>query len=147
MHLKKIIFLLGVLIFINGCAITRNVSSAANKIQEGDIICIEVNPRVTEPDILNVIEQSIFNNGFIAEGHKIIPDTCQLNLTYVAHRKWDFSPFLSQANINLYKGKKLIGSIEYKTPNGIFGGGGANPAKWDSTEEKLAPLMAKLLKI
>jgi len=35
--------------------------------------------------------------------------------------------------------KKLVGSVSYQTPTGIFGGGGANPAKWKSTKEKLDP--------
>ena len=132
---------------ISGCSITKNVRSAASEIQPGDTVCVEVNPRVAEPDILNVIEQSIIDNGFVAEVHTTIPESCELKLTYVAYRKWDFSSFLNKASIKLYKESRLIGSVEYQTPNGIFGGGGVNPAKWGSTESKIAPLMTELLKI
>lgn len=146
MKLSRLI-IISIISVLSGCSITKNVSSAASEIQPGDTVCIEVNPRVTEPDILNVIEQSIIENGFFAEVHTKNPESCELKLTYVAYRKWDFSSFLSKANIKLYKQNRLIGSVEYQTPNGIFGGGGANPAKWGSTESKISPLMAELLKI
>jgi hypothetical protein len=46
---------------------------------------------------------------------------------------------MNEASIKLYRDKKLVGSVSYQTPTGIFGGGGANPAKWKSTREKLHP--------
>jgi len=147
MFYKKVIGIVLILAFISGCSITRNVQTAANQLDNTDIICIELNSKVTEPDILHVIEQSIVRNGFISESHKEVPHTCKLKLTYVAYRKWDITTFLSQANINLYKNNQLIGNIEYKTPTGLVGAGGINPAKWNSTEEKIAPLMDQLLKI
>ncbi len=128
-----------------GCTVTQNVRTAANDIQVGSIICVENNPKVIEADILDVIEQSILDNGFVAEVYDSTPETCELKLTYVAYQKWDAAKFLSQAKIRLYKHNRLIGSVEYKTPQGIFGGGGINPAKWDSTEEKISPLMNVLL--
>ena len=147
MSFKRVISLVFMVMFFSSCSITRNVQTAANQIENGSLICIEVNPRVTEPDILNVIEQSIVRNGFFAERHTKAPDTCELKLTYVAYRKWDITTFLSQASINLYKNSQLIGNIEYKTPTGLVGAGGINPAKWDSTEEKIAPLMNQLLNL
>jgi len=147
MHHSRIIITVFAFSLLSACSITKNVRSAASEIQAGDTICIEVNPRVTEPDILNVIEQSIIDSGLVAEVHTKAPESCELKLTYVAYRKWDFSSFLSKANIMLYKQSRLIGSVEYQTPNGIFGGGGVNPEKWASTESKISPLMNELLKI
>ena len=132
---------------LSSCATTKDVRSAASELQLGDTICVEINPKVTEPDILNVIERSIVDNGFVAKTYTTILTSCELKLTYVAYRKWDFSSFLSKANIKLYKQDSLIGSIDYQLPQGIFGGGGINPAKWNSTESKIAPLMNELLKL
>jgi len=147
MYFTKSVSLIFIVTVLSGCSITRNVQTAAGQIETGNSICIELNTKVTEPDILDVIKQSIARNGFIIETHAKVPESCELKLTYVAYRKWDVTTFLSQANINLYKNNQLIGSIEYKTPTGLVGAGGINPAKWDSTEEKIAPLMDKLLKM
>ena len=144
--MSRLLVVIGaVLVSTAGCTVTQNVRTAANDIQVGSIICVENNPKVIEADILDVIEQSIFDNGFVAEIYDSAPEKCELKLKYVAYQKWDFSKFLSQAKIRLYKDKRLIGSVEYKTPQGIFGAGGINPAKWDSTEEKISPLMNELL--
>lgn len=146
MDLYKVTVLLTI-VLVSGCSVTRNVNSAASQIEAGSTICIEVNSRVSEPDILNVIEKSIINNGFNASVHTEVPDSCGYKLIYVAYRKWDFSSFLSKANIKLYRSKRLIGSVDYQLPNGVFGGGGINPEKWASTEEKISPLMNELLSI
>jgi len=147
MYFTRILGLVVIVALSSGCSITRNVQITPNQLVTGESICIELNSKVTEPDILNVIKKGIIRNGFTVKTHEIVPDTCGLKLTYVAYRKWDVTTFLSQADINLYKNNLLIGSIEYKTPTGIVGAGGINPAKWNSTEEKIAPLMNRLLKI
>ena len=36
------------------------------------------------------------------------------------------------------------GSVEYRLPSGIFGAGGINPEKFDSTEKKIGPLIDNL---
>lgn len=97
--------------------------------------------------MLSVIEKSINNNGYIAKSYNQVPNNCQFVLSYVAYQKWDGTAFLSQAAISLRKDNQLIGDVLYKTPNGIFGGGGINPEKWSSTESKISPLMDQLLKI
>lgn len=130
---------------LSGCAVTQNVMPVSSGIEKGSTICIEDNPRVTEPEILDVIINSVTSHGYKPEVYAKIPDDCAYRLTYVAYRKWDFTTFLSQADIRLFEGDKMIGKVFYKLPNGIFGGGGINASKWSSTDEKITPLMDKLL--
>lgn len=143
--LERYFTLLAALILLSACTITREVRPVQSKIPQGATICIEENPRVIEPKILGVIERSLFRNGFIAEIHSKNPEYCKFRITYTAFQKWDVSTFLSEATIRLYESTKLIGSAEYRIPAGIFGGGGANPKKWASTESKIAPLLDELL--
>ena len=71
--------------------------------------------------------------------YRQVPSDCVYVLDYVTYQRWEFTLFMSEASIKLYRDKKLVGSVSYQTPTGIFGGGGANPAKWKSTREKLHP--------
>lgn len=78
--------------------------------------------------------------------YREIPNTCTYVLEYVAFQKWYLSLFMYEANIKLYHAQELIGAANYKLPTGIFGGGGMNPAKWNSTKEKLDPLLYELFR-
>jgi hypothetical protein len=128
---------------VTGCTIQTAVSplSADRAVAE---ICILENPKVIIPDFLPVLQEGIQRNGLRSKVYREVPNACAYVLEYVAFQKWDGAPILSQANISLYNGKELVGTASYKLPNGIFGGGGINPAKWDSTREKLDPLLDKL---
>ena len=144
--MKYLVLFLGfALITSYGCAIKKNVESAADSLRPGETICVEINPRVIEKDVLTAIELGIVRNGYRAKIYETIPSTCPFRLWYVAHQKWDFRTFLSDAQVRLFKDDELIGSVVYETPSGIFGGGGANPAKWGSTASKLGPLLDELL--
>ncbi len=143
--MKKIMSAMVCALVLSGCAVTQNVMPVSSAIEKESKICIEDNPHVTEPEILDVITKSITSHGYKAEIYREIPDDCKYRLTYVAYRKWDFTTFLSQADIRLFEGNQMIGKVFYKLPNGIFGGGGLSASKWSSTEEKISPLMDELL--
>ncbi|MHC8493111.1 Sbal_3080 family lipoprotein [Thalassospira sp. SM2505] len=144
--MKRALILLGLVPVLAGCSITRNVMPVAGGIEPGAVICVEENPRVTEPEILSVITNSISSHGYKPKIYRDVPDDCAYRLTYVAYRKWDFTTFLSQADIRLFEDNEMIGQVFYKLPDAPFGGGGLNASKWASTEEKIAPLMDELLR-
>jgi hypothetical protein len=145
MKTSKIIALLFVsLLLTSSCAIKKNVSPVNREIEAGATICIELNPDVLEQDILGVIKSGISRNGFKATVYKKIPDTCKYSMKYAAYQKWDFTTFLSYANIQLFDVDELIGSVEYGLPSGVFGSGGINPEKFSGTDEKISPLIDRL---
>ncbi len=96
--------------------------------------------------MLPILQAGIARAGLTSRVYRdAVPETCAYRLEYVAYRRWDFTAFLSDADVVLYRGNERVGSFKYKTPSGIFGGGGANPEKWQSTGEKLDPLMDAML--
>lgn len=130
---------------ISGCAIQTTVQPIPPN-QPIAEICILENPKVIISDFLPVIQEGIQRNGLRSKVFREIPNTCTYVLEYVAFQKWDFTPFMSEANIRLYHAQEIVGTANYKLPSGIFGGGGINPAKWNSTKEKLDPLLDELFK-
>ena len=126
-----------------GCAIQTAVRPLAPNRDVAEI-CILENPKVIIADFLPVLQEGIQRNGLRSKVYREVPSTCAYVLEYIAFQRWDFTPFMSEANINLYNAKELVGTVSYKLPSGIFGGGGVNPAKWNSTKEKLDPLLDEL---
>jgi hypothetical protein len=126
-----------------GCTIQTAVMPLA---PDRDVveICILDNPKVIIADFLPVLQDGIRRNGLRSKVYREVPSTCGYVLEYVAFQRWDFTLFMSEADIKLYNAKELVGTASYKLPTGIFGGGGLNPAKWNSTKEKLDPLLDEL---
>ncbi|WP_417845925.1 Sbal_3080 family lipoprotein [Thalassospira povalilytica] len=144
--MRRVLIAASVIPALAGCSVTQNVMPVSGGMEPATVICIEDNPSVTEPEILSVIANSITSHGYRPKIYQDVPDDCAYRLTYVAYRKWDFTTFLSQADIRLFEQNELIGQVFYKLPNGLFGGGGLSASKWASTEEKIGPLMDELLR-
>lgn len=108
-------------------------------------VCIERNPNVEVSDFLPVMEGGFRRNGVRTRVFDISPAPCPFRVTYTATRRWDFVAFLSNARISIYREHELVGELTYDLPSGAFGGGGADPAKWRSTAEKIDPLMDQML--
>lgn len=108
-----------------------------------NFVCIQRNPKVIVSDFLPVVQ-----DGF--QRHKIatevfdgdLPETCQYILTYTAHQKWDFTLYLSHAELALQKDKRQIAHAIFH----LKGGGGLAFTKWDSTKKKMDPVIDALLK-
>jgi hypothetical protein len=130
---------------IAGCSIQTAVQSIPPQTSISEI-CILENPKVIISDFLPVVQEGVSRHGLRGSVYREVPSDCEYVLQYVAYQRWDFTAFMSEASIKLYRDKKLIGNVSYETPTGIFGGGGANPAKWKSTKEKLDPLLDELFK-
>lgn len=153
MNMRKMILVLvffAALTSVVGCAIQTAVRPLAPYKDVAEI-CILENPKVIIADFLPVLQEGIQRNGLRSKVYREVPNSCAYVLEYIAFQRWDFTPFMSEADIKLYKAKELVGTareivgtVSYKLPSGIFGGGGANPAKWNSTKEKLDPLLDEL---
>jgi hypothetical protein len=134
-----------IITLIAGCSIQTLVEPIPPQTSISEI-CILENPKVIISDFLPVVQENISRHGLRSSVYRQVPSDCVYVLDYVAYQRWDFTLFMSDASIKLYRDKKLVGSVSYQTPTGIFGGGGANPAKWKSTKEKLDPLLDELFK-
>ena len=63
-------------------------------------------------------------------------------LTYTALRAWDFSPYLSRAELRLEKNGMKVAEAEYH----LRGKGGYSLMKWEGTKSKMDPVIEQLLK-
>lgn len=127
---------------LTGCASTVTVRPVTAKL---NVVCIERNSEVEVADLLQVIETNFKRHGIEVKVFDVSPAPCTYRATYAASRRWDFTAFLSDADISLYRDRELIGQATYALPGGIAGGGGMNPDKWKSTAFKIDPIMNQML--
>jgi hypothetical protein len=104
--------------------------------------CIQKNPKVLVTDFLEVIRTRL-------EYHQVStevftgtePTGCHFILTYTALRSWDFTPFLSHAEVYLSRDGQQVAE-------GIFhlrGKGGYALTKYNGTKKKMDPVIDQLI--
>lgn len=106
-------------------------------------VCIQENPRVQVSDFVPVLRDGFDRYSVATEvfsGQK--PEKCEYILTYTALRSWDFSPYLSHAEIRIEKDGRQIAYAEYH----LKGKGGLSLTKWANTREKMDPVIDELFK-
>lgn len=106
-------------------------------------ICIEQNPKVQVSDFVSVMQRGLSDRGITSQVYSQVPENCEYRLTYVAYRSWDFVPYLSSADLEIWDQQhRRVGAAHYH----LRGKGGMSMAKWQGTQTKMAPVMDKLLK-
>ncbi len=103
------------------------------------------NPKVIVDDFVPVMEL-IFSQRGIAL--KRVPQFTQLDaneygIRYSARRSWDFTTYLSDAYVNVYKGNLLIAYGKYHLTGGAWS---LSLLKWQGVETKMKPVFDELLK-
>jgi hypothetical protein len=140
MSVKLYLIIISVLT-ICGCTAVRvqPIDSAAN-LQH---VCIQENHRVKVYDFVTVLRDGFDRHGISTEVFSgSTPDKCEYILTYTALQSWDFSPYLSHAEIRLEKSGRKIAYAEYH----LSGKGGFSLMKWQGTKAKMDPVIDELLK-
>lgn len=105
-------------------------------------VCIVNNPKVIVSDFVPVLRDG-FNRHDISTSvvDEAQSRSCETTLTYTALRSWDLKPYLSHAELRLWRDGKQIGSADYH----LNGGGGFDLGKWRGTKAKMDPVIDKLL--
>jgi len=105
-------------------------------------VCIRDNPRVQVSDFVNVVRDGFDRHAIATEViYGQMPEKCEYVLTYTALRSWDFSPYLSHAELRIEKDGRQIGYAEYH----LKGGGGFSLTKWAGTRSKMDPVIDEFL--
>ncbi|MBK5436571.1 hypothetical protein JFV30_06760 [Pseudomonas sp. TH32] len=105
-------------------------------------LCIEENPKVVVGDFVDGLQTLLRKHHIESRLYAApVPGNCEYRLTYTAIRSWDFSAYLSDASVRLYKGDQSIGFAQYT----LAGGGGFDLSKYNTVEEKMAPVINQLL--
>ena len=105
-------------------------------------VCIEYNSRVQVEDFLSVLQAGFDRHGITSE--VVFGDAaqrCEYVLYYTALRSWDFSAYLSHAELRLRRNRHLVASADYH----LRGKGGFSVTKWAGTESKIGPVVDELL--
>jgi hypothetical protein len=138
--MKKILTFIGLATFLfTGCA--SHKVNPVDKKHNMQYVCIVNNPKVIVKDYIPVVEDIFHEHGIATDIYDKdkIPAYCNVKMKYTVLRKWDLAPFISYANVDLFKNGVQIGYAEYSNKGGFDFG------KWGSSKEKITPILEKLL--
>jgi hypothetical protein len=104
-------------------------------------VCIQQNPKVQVDDFVPVLRDGLSRHGVSSEVFAgQAPEHCEFIVTYTALRSWDFSPYLSHAEIRVERSGLQIGYGEFH----LRGKGGYSMYKWQDTKTKMDPVIDQL---
>lgn len=105
-------------------------------------VCIERNPAVAVADFLDVLRVGFMRHGIATEIVEApTPAECEFVLRYTALRSWDITAFVSHAELHLERSGRPIAHAIYH----LRGKGGYALTKYQSTREKMNPVIDELL--
>lgn len=105
-------------------------------------VCIEDNPKVIVDGFVEAVTDVFHEHSITTEVYSgAIPAHCEYRMTYTALRSWDFTPYLSHAELTMFKGNEKVAYAEYH----LTGKGGFDFSKWDSVRSKMTPVVEELL--
>lgn len=140
--MKKLVFVSGFALLATAC--TSVQVAPVNKAELPNIqhVCIVNNPKVIIDDFVPVIQQRLQHHNIqsrvVNQANK---QGCHYTLHYSAKRSWDFTPYLSWAEVKLQQGQTTLATAEYS----LKGKGGLSLTKWASVESKMTPVIDQLL--
>ena len=108
-----------------------------------DQVCIKnCDQECFDADMLSVIKKGFERHGLSAQVYSgELPSDCLYHLTYYCERSWDLAMYMHHAELRLFHDKNQIGYAEFH----LKGEGGFSFTKYNSTEEKMNPVIDKLL--
>ena len=140
--MKNKVFLVSGLLVLSACTSVQVNAVAENQVNAVHQICIVNNPKVLVKDFVPVVQSRLQHHGIVSrvvEGSEA-EKACTHQLHYSAKRSWDFTPYMSWAELKLYQSDVLIANAEYK----LVGKGGLSLIKWQSVETKMTPVIDQL---
>ena len=126
---------------VSACTSVQVNAVAEQQVNAIQQICIVNNPKVLVTDFVPVVQKRLQHHGIVSrvvEGSEA--SACAYQLHYSAKRSWDFTPYMSWAELKLYQNELLIANAEYK----LVGKGGLSLTKWQSVETKMTPVIDQL---
>jgi hypothetical protein len=139
--MARFLFLSAAACFLAACNSMDVRPVAATGVQI-KVVCIVRNPEADQiaPELEGAIENGLAKHGIGFRQVTAAPaNDADYYLTYSAVGGWDLKPFLKTADIHLKHGPQQIGSAHFQA------GGGLSTVKFNSTPDKIAPLMDELL--
>ncbi|UOO88945.1 Sbal_3080 family lipoprotein [Vitreoscilla massiliensis] len=126
---------------VSACTSVQVNAVAENKANAIEQVCIIKNPAVLVVDFVPVLQKRLQHHGIAS---RVMAEeeagACQYKLHYSAKRSWDFTPYMSWAELKLFQDHELVANAEYK----LVGKGGLSLTKWQSVETKMTPVIDQL---
>ena len=136
----KFVFLFAVLLQATACTSisVKPVPSDENMTH----VCIKENPKVIVSGFVTAVEDHFEKHLITTEVFSAKkPENCEYTLEYTALQSWDFTTYMTYAELRLYKENKRVGYAEYR----LRGKGGFSLLKWQGPKSKLEPVIEQLL--
>lgn len=131
---------LAAIVVTAGCT-SVSVRPVSSNVELHDV-CVVDNPKVIVSDFIPVLRDGFSRHNIATT---VVDESrakaCSVTLTYTALRSWDFKPYLSHAELRLWRDGIQIGFAEYH----LNGKGGFDLGKWRGTKAKMDPVIDKLL--
>ena len=135
------IFVLGTFVLSLVACTAIDVRPAQN-LSSSTPVCIINNPAVIVDDFVDVVRDGFNRHGIpTSVVDQSDAKTCEVTLTYTALRSWDLAPYLSHAELRLWRNGAQVGFAQYH----LKGKGGYSLAKWKGTKSKMDPVVDQLL--
>lgn len=128
-----------VLFSFGACSVVQQVDEVPYKIVRA---CIERNS-ASPVDLSRLLAEGFRRNG-VATTVVDAPATRdhEFVIRYEASTKWDFVSFLADAKVDVFRRSQRVGGLRYLLPDSS---GGLSWSKFDSDEEKLDPMIDRML--
>jgi hypothetical protein len=137
--MRGTVLLLSALVF---CGCTSVQIQPVDRTVNMNHVCIQENPKVIVSDFLPVLRDGFDRHGISTEVFSgQAPERCEFVLTYTALQSWDFSTYLSHAELWIERKGRKVASAEYH----LDGKGGLSLMKWQGTKTKMDPVIDDLL--
>ena len=140
-YMKKNVVCIAGVLAVSACTSVQVNAVSENQVNAIHQICSVNNPKVLVKDFVPVVQSRVQHHGIVSrvvEGSEA--SACTYQLQYSAKRSWDFTPYMSWAELKLYQNEVLIANAEYK----LVGKGGLSLTKWQSVETKMTPVIDQL---
>lgn len=128
------------LIMVTGC--TSIDVSPISKNTNIKHICIEKNEKVQVSDMVYVMQNRLNYHNITSElVKKDTAKQCEYTMRYNALKSWDFKPYLSHADFEIYHGDRVVSK-------GVFHlklKGGLTFSKFSDTASKINPVIDQML--
>lgn len=136
---KQIYFLLVVSFLLSACSIKQTIEPA--ELIKGHELCIIENHRVRDGFLIEFKSAlSVKLIPFKVVSGRAIPSSCEWTATYTARWSWDFTIYMSYAEIKIFHNGNLDGEAIYDSTHG-----GLTFGKFIDAEPKIRELVNKLL--
>ncbi|KMQ49654.1 hypothetical protein CHISP_3438 [Chitinispirillum alkaliphilum] len=129
-----------IVIILSGCT---HISVLGPREQHQiDHVFIRENPQVIIRDFSRILQDGFSRHGIASDVilHNFDPGDAYI-VTYTARQSWDFTTYLSYAEVRIEKEGKIIASATYR----LRGKGGLSFRKWASARSKMKPVIDQLV--